>query len=149
MLVLRETGSAAAVSAVWLAGQFVPALVGPLLVARAERIPTRVALPALLTAEVAVFAALAAARKRLAPRGPEQVRTLDADRVEERGCVPRRESSSAGRPRSGSASPASWANKCRSSARPGETLSLSTRMDTPTHLKPAWNPAWARRAYPR
>jgi MFS family permease len=61
VLVLQETGSAAAVSAVWLAGQFVPALAGPLLVARAERVPTRVALPALLTVEAALFATLAVA----------------------------------------------------------------------------------------
>jgi transmembrane secretion effector len=59
VLVLRETGSAAAVAAVWILGQFVPALVVPALVAKTESLPSRVAIPALLTAEAAIFGLLA------------------------------------------------------------------------------------------
>ena len=60
IFVLHETGSAAAVAAVWVLGQFVPSLIGPLLVTRLEGAPSTVVLPALLALEAAVFAVLAA-----------------------------------------------------------------------------------------
>ena len=60
ILVLHETGSAAAVAAVWVAGLFVPSLVGPLLVARLDGARSTVALPALLAGQAALFALLAA-----------------------------------------------------------------------------------------
>jgi MFS family permease len=59
IVVLRETGSPAAVASVWVAGLLVPALVGPLLVTRLERPSPRVVLPALLALEAALFALLA------------------------------------------------------------------------------------------
>src|SRR5919201_6331141 len=60
VLVLRETRSAAAVSAVWVAAQFVPSLFAAPLVARLERVPTSRGLRFLLFAEAALFAVLAA-----------------------------------------------------------------------------------------
>ena len=60
ILVFRETGSAAAVAAVWVFGLFVPSLAGPLLVSRLESARTGVVLPALLGVEAALFAVLAA-----------------------------------------------------------------------------------------
>jgi hypothetical protein len=60
ILVLHETGSAAAVAAVWVLGLFVPSLAGPLLVTRLEVARTTVVLPALLALEAALFALLAA-----------------------------------------------------------------------------------------
>lgn len=60
VLVLRETGSATAVAAVWACSLFVPALVGAALVARVEHLPRRVALPALLAGQAIVFALIVA-----------------------------------------------------------------------------------------
>lgn len=60
ILVLHETGSAAAVAAVWVAGLVVPSLAGPLLVARLEGARSTVVLPALLAAQAGLFALLAA-----------------------------------------------------------------------------------------
>ena len=60
ILVLRETGSPAAVASVWVLGLFLPSAVGPWLVARLETIRSRAVLPSLLAFEAAVFAALAA-----------------------------------------------------------------------------------------
>lgn len=60
VLVLRETGSPGAVAAVWVMGQFAPSLVVPILVARIEPLPAGRSLPALLAAEAAIFAGLAA-----------------------------------------------------------------------------------------
>jgi Transmembrane secretion effector len=59
ILVLQRTGSPAAVTAVMIAGQFLPALVAPRLVAAAETIGARVMLPILLAAESALFVLLA------------------------------------------------------------------------------------------
>ena len=59
ILVLHETGSAAAVAAVWILGQFVPSFLGPPLVACLERGPRTVVLPALLAAQAALYATLA------------------------------------------------------------------------------------------
>ena len=60
VLVLHETGSPAAVAAVWVVGQFAPSLVAPLLVTRLDRIPTRRIVPPLLAAEAAIFVVIAA-----------------------------------------------------------------------------------------
>lgn len=60
VLVLRETGSAAAVASVWVVGQFVPSLVGPVLVARLDRTARHRALPLLFAGQLAAFATLAA-----------------------------------------------------------------------------------------
>lgn len=60
VLVLRETGSAAAVAAVWVFGQFAPAFLTPALVARLESFPARRVLPALLATEAFLFAVLVA-----------------------------------------------------------------------------------------
>src|SRR5207248_4340234 len=65
VLVLHRTGSAAAVAAVWVVGQFVPSLVGPVLVARLERVASRRAIPALLAAEAGLFAVLAVSASEL------------------------------------------------------------------------------------
>jgi hypothetical protein len=56
---LHETGSPLAVAGVLAAGQFVPALAGPLVVARAERLPADRAIPLLLAFQALVFGALA------------------------------------------------------------------------------------------
>src|SRR5262245_36535786 len=58
--VLRETGSPTAVAAVFLAGQFAPALVTPVLVARLEALPRERVLGGLLLLEAALFTGLAA-----------------------------------------------------------------------------------------
>ncbi len=55
ILVFHETGSAAAVAAVWLLGLFVPSLAGPLLVTRLEGARTTVVLPALLAVQAVLF----------------------------------------------------------------------------------------------
>jgi hypothetical protein len=60
IVVLHETGSAAAVAAVWVMGLFVPSIAGPLLVARLDGARTALVLPGLLALEAALFAALAA-----------------------------------------------------------------------------------------
>jgi MFS family permease len=59
ILVFEETGSPVATAALFCAMQFLPALLGPPLVARVEHIPARTALPALYVAEAAAFAGLA------------------------------------------------------------------------------------------
>jgi MFS family permease len=59
LLVYHETGSALATAALFVGTRFVPAFLGPPLVARIEVLGARVALPALYAAEAVVFAALA------------------------------------------------------------------------------------------
>jgi MFS family permease len=59
VLVFEETGSPVATAALFCAMQFLPALLGPPLVARVEHIPARTVLPALYAAEAAAFGALA------------------------------------------------------------------------------------------
>ena len=61
LLVLHTTGSVLAVTAVWVLGRFVPALLAPPVIGRVGREPLRRALPALYAAEAALFAALAVA----------------------------------------------------------------------------------------
>lgn len=61
LLVLRETGSPAAVAAVWVLGQFVPSLTGPVLVARLGRVRPDRALPCLLALQATLFVAQAVA----------------------------------------------------------------------------------------
>jgi predicted MFS family arabinose efflux permease len=60
VLVLHETGSAAAVAAIWVIGQFAPSLVAPALVSRLDRLPVRRVVPPLLAAEALIFAVIAA-----------------------------------------------------------------------------------------
>ncbi len=59
VLVYRRTGSALGAAAYFLCAQFVPALFAPLLVARLDQRPSRVALPALYGLEALVYFALA------------------------------------------------------------------------------------------
>ncbi|MGE5283046.1 MAG: MFS transporter [Chloroflexota bacterium] len=61
VLVFDRTGSAMATSALFLGTRFLPALLAPLLVARAEQPPPRFALPVLYCGEAAAFGALALA----------------------------------------------------------------------------------------
>jgi MFS family permease len=60
VLVLRETGSPAAVATVFVAGLCLPALLVPPLVTRIECLPASRSLPALLLIEAGLFAVLAA-----------------------------------------------------------------------------------------
>jgi predicted MFS family arabinose efflux permease len=59
VLVYAETGSAMATSALFIAGQFVPAFFAPALTARVDQLPLRAVLPALYLTEGAMFAGLA------------------------------------------------------------------------------------------
>ncbi len=59
LLVYRQTGSAIGAAAYFLAAQFGPALIAPLLVARLDRKPVRRALPVLYTLEAVAFVGLA------------------------------------------------------------------------------------------
>src|SRR2546421_6895070 len=59
VLVFDRTGSALAVTALFLGTRFVPSLISPLLVVRTERRPPRFALPFLYCGEAATFAGLA------------------------------------------------------------------------------------------
>jgi predicted MFS family arabinose efflux permease len=59
VLVYGHTGSALAVTVLFLATGFLPAIVAPLLVVRAEQPPPRLVLPLIYACEAAVFAALA------------------------------------------------------------------------------------------
>ena len=59
VLVLRETGSPAAVSAVFLCGMALPALFSPALTTRLEEFPAAISLPALLLLEALCFGLLA------------------------------------------------------------------------------------------
>src|SRR6476659_5278219 len=59
VLVFDQTGSAVATAVLFLATQFLPGLVVPLFVAKAEQQPPRVALPVIYCAEAAAFACLA------------------------------------------------------------------------------------------
>jgi MFS family permease len=59
VLVFDRTGSAMATAALFVGTRFLPALIAPVLVARAERAPPRYALPAIYCGEAAAFGALA------------------------------------------------------------------------------------------
>src|ERR1700722_6851736 len=59
VLVYRRTGSAVGAMAFFLCSQFVPALFAPALIARLDRRPPRVVLPALYALEAVAFATLA------------------------------------------------------------------------------------------
>jgi MFS family permease len=59
VLVFEQTGSAMATTLLFLGTGFVPALLTPVVVARLERPPPRLVLPALYAAEAAAFGALA------------------------------------------------------------------------------------------
>jgi MFS family permease len=59
VLVYDQTGSALATAALFIAMQFVPALISPAVVARAEVTGTRIVLPLFYVVEAALFAALA------------------------------------------------------------------------------------------
>jgi predicted MFS family arabinose efflux permease len=59
VLVYGETGSAMATSALFIAGQFVPAFFAPALTARVDQLPLRAVLPSIYLAEGVMFAGLA------------------------------------------------------------------------------------------
>jgi MFS family permease len=59
VLVFDRTGSALATASLFVGTRFLPALLAPLLVTRAERLPPDVALPVLYCGEVAAFGGLA------------------------------------------------------------------------------------------
>jgi hypothetical protein len=61
VLVFNRTGSAMAVTGLFLATTFAPALIAPALTARLDRVPVRRALPALYLTEALLFAALVVA----------------------------------------------------------------------------------------
>jgi hypothetical protein len=60
VLVYRRTGSAYGAAAFFLSSQFVPALFAPAVVARVDRLPVRLTLPALYGLEAVAYVALAA-----------------------------------------------------------------------------------------
>jgi predicted MFS family arabinose efflux permease len=59
LLVYDETGDPLATSALFVAAQFVPSLLAPLIVARVERLPMRQVLPGMYVIEAALFGVLA------------------------------------------------------------------------------------------
>src|SRR3954451_8834614 len=59
VLVFDKTGSALATAALFLGTGFLPAILAPLMVVRAESPPPRIALPVIYCGEAAAFAALA------------------------------------------------------------------------------------------
>jgi MFS family permease len=59
VLVFRETGSALALTGLFLAANLIPAFVAPVLTARIDRAPTRRALPVIYLVEGAIFVGLA------------------------------------------------------------------------------------------
>ncbi len=59
VLVFDQTGSALATAALFIGTHFLPALLVPLLVARAEQPPPRIALPLIYCGEAAAFGGLA------------------------------------------------------------------------------------------
>ena len=59
VLVFDQTGSPMATAALFCGMHFLPALLGPPIVARLESLPTRLTLPTLYAAEAAVFGVLA------------------------------------------------------------------------------------------
>jgi MFS family permease len=61
LLVLHMTGSVIAVTAVWVLGRFVPALLAPLVLERLGRAPARLMLPSLYAVEAALFSIQAVA----------------------------------------------------------------------------------------
>jgi hypothetical protein len=68
LLVLGETGSPAAVATVWVPGQFVPSLAGPVLVVRLGRVRPDRAVPLLLALQATLFTAQAVAATSFALR---------------------------------------------------------------------------------
>src|SRR6266487_860824 len=59
VLIFDRTGSALATAGLFLGTRFVPALIAPILVARVEQPPPRIALPVIYCGEAAAFGGLA------------------------------------------------------------------------------------------
>jgi len=77
VLVFDETGSAYATAGLFLGTRFLPALLAPLLVVRAERPPPRYALPVIYCGEAAAFGGLALLAANFSLAGVIAVATLD------------------------------------------------------------------------
>ncbi len=77
LLVFDQTGDPMAVAALFCGMHFAPALLGPPIVARLERYPARVTLPALYAIEAAAFAALALLSSQFALLAVLALATLD------------------------------------------------------------------------
>lgn len=77
VLVFDRTGSALATTALFLGTGFLPAILAPLLVARAEQPPPRFALPVIYCGEAAVFAALALLSSHFSLAGVVALATID------------------------------------------------------------------------
>ena len=77
VLVYDRTGSALATAALFLGTGFLPALLAPVVVARAEQPPPRIALPVIYCGEAAVFAGLALLATHFSLAGVVILATLD------------------------------------------------------------------------
>lgn len=77
VLVFDETGSALATAALFLATQFLPALVVPVFVAKAEQPPPRIALAVIYCGEAAVFICLALLATNFSLAGVVVLASLD------------------------------------------------------------------------
>lgn len=77
VLVFDETGSALATAALFLGTRFLPALIAPLLVTKAEQRSPRIALPIIYCGEVATFAALALLAKHFSLAAIVALATID------------------------------------------------------------------------
>jgi MFS family permease len=77
VLVFDQTGSAVATAVLFLATQFLPGLVVPVFVAKAEQPPPRVVLPVIYCGEAAVFACLALLSTNFSLAGVVVLASLD------------------------------------------------------------------------
>ncbi|MGA8745288.1 MAG: MFS transporter [Solirubrobacterales bacterium] len=77
ILVFERTGSALATAALFLGTRFLPALLAPILVARAEQPPARFALPVIYCGEAAAFGALALLATHFSLAGVIVLATID------------------------------------------------------------------------
>jgi MFS family permease len=77
ILVFERTGSALAIAGLFLGTRFLPALLAPILVARAEQPPPRFALPVIYCGEAAAFGGLALLATHFSLAGVIMLATLD------------------------------------------------------------------------
>jgi MFS family permease len=77
ILVFDHTGSALATTGLFLGSRFLPALLGPILVARVEQPPPRFALPVIYCGEAAAFGGLALLASHFSLAGAIALATID------------------------------------------------------------------------
>jgi MFS family permease len=77
VLVFNETGSALATAALFIGTGFLPAVMTPIIVVRAEQPPPRIALPVIYCGEAAAFAALAVLASHFSLAGVVILATID------------------------------------------------------------------------